>query len=65
MNYRNPRKNNECYSDLTAYQAIKKTEEDERFKKLLNTIFYLCDLAGFRFEGRIRLVDKKTNKVWK
>ena len=52
--------------DLTAYKAIKKIErEEERFSKLLQTIFNVCDLAGFRVEGRIVLEDKKTGRVWR
>ena len=33
-----------------------------RFDKLLRTIFYICDVAVFRIEGRITFVDKKTVK---
>lgn len=60
-------KNNEGYFDPTqglAFQNIDK-EDDTRFRKLLNTIFYLCELAGFEIEGRIVLVDKKSGKVWR
>lgn len=39
--------------------------EEERFRKLLRTIFYICDLAGFKIDGRITLVDKRTGKTWK
>lgn len=64
-----PRRNASGYVDPTAYEAIRNVEreaEDEaRFKKLLNTIFYICELAGFRIEGRIVLQDKKTGKVWR
>lgn len=50
----NPHKNKEGYSDPTAYEALRKIdEEDARFHRLLDTIFYLCELAGFRIEGRI------------
>ena len=35
------------------------------FDKLLRTIFYICDVAGFRIEGRITFVDKKTGRIWK
>lgn len=60
------RKNAEGYSDPTAYEAMKNMEkEDERFHKLLYTIFYLCDLAGFEVEGRIVFVDKKTGRIWR
>lgn len=60
------RKNAEGYSDLTAYEAMKNIDkDDERFHKLLHTIFYLCELAGFQIEGRIVLVDKKNGRVWR
>jgi hypothetical protein len=66
-----PRRNASGYMDPTAYQAIKNVErergaDDEvRFKKLLSTIFYICDLAGFHIEGRLEIRDKKTGKVWR
>lgn len=54
-----------CY-DPTAYAAlIKVNKEDERFRRLLGTIFYICDLAGFKVDGRIVLIDKRTGKVWR
>ena len=60
------RKNAEGYSDPTAYEAMKNIDkDDERFHKLLHTIFYLCELAGFQIEGRIVLVDKKNGRVWR
>ena len=62
----NPRKNSEGYSDPTAYDALWDIDkEDERFHKLLHTIFYLCELAGFEIEGRVVLIDKKTGRVWR
>lgn len=55
--------------DLTAYHAIEKVYREERdrakLEKLLATIFYICDLAGFRIEGRIAFQDKKTGKIWR
>ena len=60
------RKNSEGYSDMTAYQAIKKADEEaERFHKLLDTIFNICELSDFHIEGRIVVKDKTTGKVWK
>lgn len=60
------RKNSEGYSDPTAYQAIKNVDgEADRFHKLLNTIFNICDLSGFKVEGRITLKDKRSGRVWK
>ena len=65
MNDRDLRKNAEGYSDPTAYEAIKNIEEEERFNKLLHTIFNICELSGFRIEGRIVLIDKVTGKVYR
>ena len=66
MNNVDLRKNAEGYPDPTAYAAIMNvTKEEERFHKLLYTIFDICDLAGFRIEGRITVVDKKTGRVWR
>ena len=66
MNDRELRRNAEGYSDPTAYQAIKNIEqEDENFHKLLHTIFNICELSGFKIEGRIVLVDEVTGKVWR
>ncbi len=66
MNNREMKKNSEGYSDLTAYTYLKKeTEEEERFHKLLHTLFYICNLAGFEIEGRIVLIDKESGRVWR
>ena len=55
--------------DLTAYQALKNIEAEEkaeaRCKKLLATIFSICELSGFHLEDRIVLKDKKTGKIWR
>ena len=66
MNDRDLRKNAEGYPDPTAYKAIKNIDkEDERFRKFLYTIFNICELSGFRIEGRIVLIDKVTAKVYR
>lgn len=60
------RKNASGYSDPTAYQAIKNVDgDDEKFHKLLDTIFNLCELSGFHLEERIVLRDKNTGKVYR
>lgn len=65
-NDRDPRRNSEGYFDPTTYEALRKIdEEDARFHKLLYTIFYLCEMAGFRIEGRIVLTDRRTGKTWR
>ena len=65
-NPNSPRFNAEGYSDPTAFEAMKNIDkEDERFHKLLHTLFYLCELAEFEIEGRIVLVAKKTGRIWR
>lgn len=63
----NSMKNSEGYLDLTAYHALKHMEQEEyrRFRKLLRTIFNVCSMAGFRIDGRIVLIDKKTGRIWR
>ena len=65
MNDRDLRRNGSGYTDPTAYKAIKNVDRDDEFHKLLHTIFYICELSGFRIEGRIVLVDEVTGKVWR
>lgn len=66
---KDPRRNASGYLDMTAYKAIEKVDREadaeRRYKKLLSTIFYICDLAGFHIEGRLEIRDKKTGKVWR
>lgn len=63
------RYNADGYLDLTAYSAIRhvdsEAEAEARFRKLLSTIFYICDLAGFHIEGRLEIKDKRTGKIWR
>lgn len=60
------RRNHEHYIDPTPYEALKNIDaEKERVSKLVRTIFYICDLAGFRVSERIVLVNKKSGRVWK
>ena len=66
MNDRDLRRNASGCPDPTAYQAIKNIDrEDENFHKLLHTIFNICELSGFRIEGRIVLVDEVSGKVYR
>lgn len=66
MTERDQRKNAEGYIDPTAYEAIRNVDkDDERFHRLLHTIFYICELAGFQIEGRVVLVDKRNGRVWR
>lgn len=67
MDYCDLGKNAEGYPDPTACQAIRniEREDEERFHKLLKTIFNICELSGFRVDERIVLRDLKTGKVWR
>ena len=40
-------------------------QEDERFHKLLDTIFALCELSDFHIEERIVIKDKRTGRIWR
>ena len=54
--------------DPTAYEAVKKADEDaeyERFHKLLGCIFRICEIAGFQIEKHLVIRDKRTGKLWK
>lgn len=59
------RKNAEGYSDPTAYQVLKREQEEERFKRLMATIFYICENAGFHIEERIVIKDRRTGRIWR
>lgn len=62
-NREDAKRNSHGYSDPTAYAAFAQLDaEERRFKKLLRTIFSLCELAGFELESRLCLVDKRTGK---
>ena len=66
MAYRNdPRRNGSGCFDMTAYEAIRNIDDEAKFKKLLETIFNICELSGFHLENRLELRDKKTGKVWR
>ena len=66
----NPKLNASGCKDLTAYEALQNVSLEEKkaeakYRKLLATIFRICELAGFHLEGRIDLKDNKTGKVWR
>lgn len=66
MKDRELKRNASGYIDQTAYEAIKKVdEEDERHKRVLQMIFYICEFAGFRVKGRVVLEDKKSGRIWR
>jgi hypothetical protein len=61
------RTNAEGYPDPTVYRAFTNIdkEADEKFRKLLSTIFAICELSGFHIEERIVVKDKRTGRVWR
>lgn len=60
------KKNAEGYSDPTAYEALRNIEmEEDRFRKLLDMIFTLCELSDFHIEERIIIKDKRTGRIWR
>jgi len=65
-NKKDPKRNEKGYSDPTAYEALKRLEdEDERFHKLLYSIRNICDLAGYDLGERIVLVDRRNGRIWR
>ena len=63
---KDPRKNASGCSDLTAYNAIQNIdEEEEEFKKLLRTLRYICNVAGFEFDGLVCIRNKESGRVYK
>lgn len=66
MKDRDIKYNKEGYRDPTTYQVLKKNQlEEERFKRLMATIFYICENAGFHIEERIVIRDKRTGRIWR
>lgn len=66
MNNIDIRKNASGYPDPTAYEVMKKEEmEYKRFQKLLSTLFYICENAGFHIEERLVIKDIRTGRIWK
>ena len=60
------RKHAEGISGPHDYEALKNIEQEEdRFHKLLDTIFTLCELSDFHIEERIVIKDKRTGRIWR
>ena len=53
------------FQKLLKEQTVHGKTDDERFHKLMDTIFGLCELSGFHIEGRITIKDTKTGKIWR
>lgn len=65
------RRNGSGYVDPTAYKALSSVVKDEReakqekrAKKVLETIYNIVELAGFRVDSRIILKDTRTGRKW-
>lgn len=61
----NEKKNSEGYLDLTAYNAIKHVEEEERVKRLIFVLKYIIKNSGFELVERIHIRDKDTGREYK
>lgn len=46
-------------------RTTKEQLEEERFKRLLAAIFYICENAGFHVEERMVIKDMRTGRVWR
>ena len=67
---KNPMKNSEGYSDLTAYYGTREivkeeTEIERNNRNLIHAFRMIADLAEFEIVGRITLRHKKSGKVFK
>lgn len=61
----NEKKNKEYYDDLTAYEALRNVETEQRANKLVAVLKYIIKMSGFELVKRIHLRDKKTGKEYK
>lgn len=61
--------NGEGYSDQAAGYALSKSkpdkDEEAKFRRLIKIIVNICDMAGFKVEGRITLKNKKSGRIWR
>jgi hypothetical protein len=62
----NVTRNSEHYYDPTCCDAISDDRNiiQDECNKLVKTILYICDVAGFRIQGQIMMRHKKSNKVY-
>ena len=65
-----PHKNNEGYSDPTAYHALesrpkKGSPEETRLKRMVFALKTVAELGGYEITNRIELLDTKTGKVYR
>lgn len=65
MKNRNDKYNSSGCKDLTAYQALRNIESEQRLKKFLKEVFKLSDKYGFHVDERIVVTDRRTGKKWR
>ena len=56
---------NTFYDSDTWLNMSNEDKEKIRLQRLIKTLFYICDLAGFYIEERIVLRDKYSGNVWR
>lgn len=56
---------NTFYDSDTWLNMSNEDKEKIRLQRLIKTLFYICDLAGFHIEERIVLRDKYSGNVWR
>lgn len=61
----NDRLNASGYKDLTAYNALRNVESEQRLKKFLKEVFKLSERHGFHIDERIVVTDRRTGKKWR
>ena len=60
------KQNKEGYKDPTAYKVLRKEQlEEERFKRLMATIFYICENACFEIVEMFVINDLRTWRIWR
>lgn len=52
-------------NDVLLNDSAKEDPETRKFFKLLYTIFNICELSGYEFQGRLSVKDKETGKEWR
>lgn len=67
---KNPKKNSEGYTDLTAYYGMKpvvkrEKKADHAYRECMHLMLSIANICGFEVEGRIQLRDKKTGRFYK
>lgn len=65
MKNRNDKYNSSGCKDLTAYNALRNVESEQRLKKFLKEVFKLSERYGFHIDERIVVTDRRTGKKWR